>query len=146
MLIELIQKKDIPNIEICGSKSLPIYYSQSDLTHLLYDKKFIIYKAVINDILSGFIVGEIHDNRIHIMSLATDPEYRRKNIGTKLINKIKEEFKNFIITLYVQQVNRIAINFYKKNNFIAVHEEKNYYNNLEDKHAYFMAYSNYLGN
>jgi ribosomal protein S18 acetylase RimI-like enzyme len=146
MLIELIEKDDISNIEIIGSKSLPIYYTKSDLLFFLYDSKYIIYKASLDNIICGFLVGEIHDNRIHIMSIATDIDYRRKNVATNLINKIKEKYNNSIITLFVQQKNNIAISFYKKNNFIAVFEEKNYYNNLQEKDAYFMAFSNNLNN
>ena len=136
MLIELIEKDDISNIEIIGSKSLPIYYTKSDLLFFLYDSKYIIYKASLDNIICGFLVGEIHDNRIHIMSIATDTDYRRKNVATNLINKIKEKYNSSIITLFVQQ----------KNNFIAVFEEKNYYNNLQEKDAYFMAFSNNLNN
>lgn len=140
MIIEIINKYDLDDIELCGSKSLPIFYSQSDLKFLLYDKNYIIYKAVIDNKFCGFFVGQISDNRLHIMSFAVNPEFRRLKVGTNLINKIKDIYKNYYITLNVQQTNKDAINFYLKNNFVHIGELKNYYSNLENKDAFQMVF------
>lgn len=142
MLIELINKTDLCEIEECGSVSLPIYYTSSDLKFLLYDSDFIIYKAVIDNKLCGFFVGQLHVKRIHIMSLAVNPKYRRKQVGSSLINKIKEIYNDCHITLNVQQINKDAINFYLKNDFICIGEIKDYYFNLEGKDAYKLCYIN----
>ena len=71
----------------------------------------------------------------YIMTIGVLDEYRRMNIGTKLLNKII----NIALTdnlcvgvcLDVVYYNQIAINFYKKNNFKKVSTIKNYYTNLK---------------
>ena len=142
MFIELINITDLNDIEKCGSVSLPIYYTEFDLNILLYDKKFVIYKAIINNKLCGFLIGRIDDKLIHIMSLAVYPEYRRLKVGSNLINKIKDIYNDKHITLNVQQTNKNAISFYLKNNFVYIEELINYYPNLECKNAYHMCYKN----
>lgn len=142
MIIELINKDDFDDIEHCGSVSLPIYYNKSELKNLLYNTNFIIYKAVIDNMFSGFIIGKISDNRLHIMSFAVYPHFRRLNIGTSLINKIKDIYKNYQITLNVQNTNINAINFYLNNYFINIRLVKNYYSDLVNKDAFLMLYIN----
>ena len=142
MIIELINKDDLNDIENCGSVSLPIYYNKSELKILLYDTNFIIYKAVIDNMFCGFVIGKISDNRLHIMSFAVYPHFRRLKVGTNLIYKIKEIYKNYQITLNVQNTNIDAINFYLNNNFINIKLVKNYYSNLINKDAFLMLYIN----
>ena len=140
MLIKSINKKDLYQIEMCGASSLPIYYSLSDLLFLLYDSSYIMYKVTINDKICGFLIGKKYNKRIHIMSLAINKLYRRKSVGTNLINQIKLKYNNYIITLNVLQTNKEAISFYLKNNFFIERELINYYENLVDKNAYKMKY------
>jgi len=142
MFIELINITDLNDIENCGSVSLPIYYTHDDLRILLYSKYFVIYKAVIDNKLCGFLIGRIDDKLIHIMSLAVYPKYRRLKVGSNLINKIKDIYNDKNITLNVQQTNKNAISFYLKNNFVYIKEFINYYPNLECKNAYQLCYLN----
>jgi ribosomal protein S18 acetylase RimI-like enzyme len=141
MEIKYINSCDIKVIEQHGNKSLPIYYKKSDLEIIINNNNFISYKIINNEVIMGFIICEIYSNKkIHIMSLAILPEYRRLSLGTNLIDFIKNKYKDYFITLNVQQSNTNAINFYKKNNFTILSEIKNYYHNLESKDAFHMIY------
>ena len=76
MFIELINITDLNDIEKCGSVSLPIYYTEFDISFLLYDKNFIIYKAVIDNKLTGFLVGKVDGmEHIHIFPYTYDPTH-----------------------------------------------------------------------
>jgi len=139
MLIKLINENDIQNVENCGKESLPIYYCKSDLLMLIYDKNYILYMALDNkNNFCGFMISNICKNRVHIMSIAVYEKFRNLNVGTSLINHLKKNFTENIITLNVQQSNKNAINFYKKNNFFIVKELKKYYSNLDCNDAYQM--------
>ena len=95
-----------------------------------------MYKAKCNNKIVGFCVVKKYGKRHHIMSIAILEEYRRKGIGMKLINKVKED-DNHKISLYVQSTNDIAIRFYKKNGFKNIKLLKDYYESLDDKNAYY---------
>lgn len=137
-----INENDLDDIENCGHLSLPIYYKKNELNILINEKNYLLYKILKNKEIAGFVICELYGSkRIHIMSIAILPKYRRLNLGTKLIEFLKNEYKGNIITLNVQQNNINAIHFYIKNNFSVISELKNYYNNLEFKDAYQMAFN-----
>ncbi len=85
-------------------------------------------------------------NKITIIgNLGKDPElynfavakkYQNKGVGEKLLSKFTEVAKNnriALIWLEVRKSNINAIRFYRKNNFCASYQRKNYYNNpVED--------------
>lgn len=91
--------------------------------------KTIVYKE--NNNLCGVLVYEKIYERIEIDYIVVFEEYRKKGIGSKLVNYIK----NNDISLEVNVNNKIAIDFYKKLGFEKTTIRKNYYNG-ED--AYLM--------
>ena len=142
---ENIDKDILNSIENIGKLSLPIFYSYDDLKNILElkDNVYTIYIAKKIDKVVGFAITAVTDEGgIHIMSIASDPKYRRQNIGTKLLNEIKSKNIKEFISLYVQSINKIARKFYRKNKFIEIEKVDNYYSNLEDNNAILMAYVN----
>ncbi len=97
---------------------------------------------------AGFLVAE-HDNIIigyiifwiryegegHIISIAVDEYYRRKDVGSRLVEAALKIFKRYNVAqikLEVRVSNRGAINFYKDNGFAEREVLKNYYEDYED--------------
>jgi len=149
-MIEIINIRDSnskeTDLNLCadiGKLSLPIFYDYNNLNDILDIDTYNIYLAKNMNRVIGFGITSItEDNNIHIMSFGCHPEYRRKNIGTKILNKIKKKNKDKLITLYVQSENSVAIKFYKKNKFIEIEKVSNYYSDLEDNNAILMAFIN----
>ena len=99
------------------------------------------------DIGTGFLVAELEGKVIgyvlfwikeegvgHIVSIAVDKDYRQLTAGTKLLAKALMVLKACnldIVTLEVRQSNQIAIDFYKKFNFVVDRVVPNYYNDNE---------------
>lgn len=105
-------------------------YFNIQLKEIATFQKFYIFKE--NDVEIGMLDFSIIYDRIEINYIYVKNNDRRKNIGTKLINKLIIESninncKN--ISLEVNENNYNAIEFYKKNNFKIVTVRKNYYNN-----------------
>ena len=146
MIISCINEYDENNIRQCeliGSLSLPIYYKHDDLKVLIEKANDIykIYLAELNNKIVGFAITCFTDEGgTHIMSIAIHPNYRKKKIGTKLIEKIKYDNLDTFISLYVQTNNKSARHFYAKNNFVEVERIKNYYQDLDDNDAYLMVF------
>lgn len=93
------------------------------------------YCYVIDDKIIGFIIYSTIYENTEIIDIFVSKDYRNKNIGYKLLNKVLEENKNNNITLEVNVTNKIAINLYKKLNFEVVATRKEYYNGVD---AYLM--------
>lgn len=135
-----IIEKELDQIKNIGELSLPIYYDKDSLKDVIKNGYDVFVAKESNKIMGFAITAITEDDNIHIMSLASSPNFRRKKIGTKLINKIKKKNKQKLITLYVQSSNNIAIEFYKKNKFIEIEYLKDYYSNLDNNDAYLLAF------
>ncbi len=119
-----------------------------------YEKKFnkeqffeFILKEYNTFILSepnpvGYLKATIIKDQMEIISFVIDKNYRKKGIGKTLLNKtllIAAKKKISSIFLEVSVENNIAIDLYKKVNFLKIGERKNYYSlNGRKVNAYIM--------
>ena len=90
----------------------------------------------------GYLKATMIKDQMEIISFVIDKNYRKKGIGKALLNKIlliAANKKISSIFLEVSVENNIAINLYKKANFLKVGERKNYYSlNGRKVNAYIM--------
>jgi ribosomal protein S18 acetylase RimI-like enzyme len=133
---------EIFDIENCGKVCLPIYYNAIDILNYVLNPCLFAVSAKLDDKLIGFICGKISDKKLHITSIGVYDKYRKKSVGTSLLNFIKKKYELEKITLYVKTDNKIATNFYKKNGFRNIKKLLNYYENYFDKtnDAYLMEF------
>ena len=78
----------------------------------------------------GYLKARVTRDEMEIISILIDKKFRKMGIGKSLLNKLlnfafKKKIQN--IFLEVSVANIIAINLYKKFNFIKVGKRKNYY-------------------
>lgn len=97
-----------------------------------------ILVAYDEDKISGFVDYMITFNSATISQIAVLPNYRKKGIGSKLLEEMEKSFPKEIddvvetITLEVRESNINAISFYKKNGYENVVIKKHYYKNGEN--------------
>ncbi|WP_409200315.1 GNAT family N-acetyltransferase [Methanobrevibacter sp. DSM 116169] len=82
------------------------------------------------------IKGFIGLNNNNIEGLFIKKEFQSQNIGTKLLNFIKTKHNSLTLKVYTK--NKIAIKFYKKNNFKIIKKELDQDTQEEE---YLMEYS-----
>ena len=78
----------------------------------------------------GYLKARVIRDEIEIISILIDKKFREVGLGKSLLGRLlKTAFKKKIqnIFLEVSVENQIAINLYKKFNFIKVGKRKNYY-------------------
>lgn len=83
----------------------------------------------------GYTIGQLRNNCGEIVSLAVDPGWRQRGIGTKLTNFLIDRFKEKNVKeifLHVRTGNESAISFYKNVGFKILKTIKNYYQNSDD--------------
>ena len=125
----------------CDEEMLPIYYTKNNLKdELNTENSYLMTIASEENIVYSFLVFTvIEKDCAHIKSICIHNSYKRYKLGTKMICYLKTLFKK--ISLYVQIVNKVAFNFYVRNNFKIIKKDDTYYNSLEDKGAYYMIYN-----
>lgn len=80
--------------------------------------------------IRGFLLSWLIVPEVHILTVAVEPYYRGRGIGRALMDALFEEAKlngGNKFTLEVRSSNEIAINFYKKFNFMPKGIRKSYY-------------------
>ena len=105
--------------EIFKSSAFNIDY----LKTLIKNDSSFIYIYLIDNQVCGYLMVLDSIDVYEILAIAAVEEYRNKGIAQELLDKIKTKD----IFLEVRESNKVAINFYKKNNFKEIRIRKNYY-------------------
>lgn len=123
-MIRKFEKKDLNAV-------MEIWVNENIRTHNFIAKEYwkdnyeyvkdILPKADIYVyVLDEQIVGFLGVNNNYIEGIFVDINNQHSGIGTSLLDKIKENKDNLILSVYKKNIN--AINFYKKNDFIITSE------------------------
>ncbi len=99
-----------------------------------------LYSLIKVAALGGKIIGYICVEHImdegHILNLAVHPDFRRRSIGTKLLEEVMDELKKNdcrYLYLEVRVSNLGARKFYERSGFRVVNIRRNYYTSpIED--------------
>ncbi len=135
MAIRYITPRDIGYLEALDRKcfSDAVRYNRYTLDHYLsLQNSFgLLETTEDNNTLMGFIIAnEISNEIMNIVTIDVDPSFRRRGIGSKLINTAKLILKQRDvkkITLQVSMDNLPAIKFYEKHGFHITQRLPNYY-------------------
>ena len=78
----------------------------------------------------GYLKARVNSDEIEIISILIDKKFRKIGIGKSLLKQLlnialKKKIQNIFLEVSVE--NQIAINLYKKFNFVKVGKRKNYY-------------------
>ena len=118
-LYECYCKVEDDNEKKWGKKDFYSFVSNQDNIFILPDSKPL-----------GYLKARVIQNEIEIIAILIDKKFRKIGIGRSLLNKLiniafKKNIQNIFLEVSVE--NEIAINLYKKFNFVKVGRRKNYY-------------------
>ncbi len=137
-MIRKLKSKDLKEILRLEKNAFPktpydkpifIYYTQ------IYPDNFLVYVEESSDKILGYIIFR-HSG--YIVSLAVDPMYRGKGIGTKFVEEVLK-VSNGNAKVEVREGNKIAQMFYKKLGFFQSGSILGFY---DDEDAIVMIRSN----
>lgn len=124
------------------NQSFEYPWSDSDLVRCLRQRNCIGMVAEINDTVVGYMIYELHKNRLHVLNFAVDPKHRRKGVGgamvDKLVTKLSSDRRNRIL-LEVRETNLAAQLFFKSQGFKAIDVLRDFYEDTAED-AYLMQY------
>ena len=111
---------------------LSLGWSNNQIINQINKKTNLAFGAFYNETLVSFILGDLFNiekiSEYEILLIYVSKNFRKKGLGTKLLNKIEENNTRLKkIYLEVSKNNSEAISFYAKMNFIGMHTRKNYF-------------------
>ena len=135
-------RRDMPSVLSIENESFEFRWSEADFIRCLRGRNCIGMVPEIDDQVVGFMIYELHKNRLHILNFAVAKEMRRRGIGNamvgKLLSKLSHERRNRIM-LEVRETNLDAQLFFKGLGFRAISVLRDFYDDtVED--AYLMQY------
>lgn len=105
-------------------------WSRQSVESELANENSVFIVAVEGEKVIGYIGMSVVIDEGYIFNVAVDTDFRRKGVGTALINELVTYGKKnnlCFITLEVRESNQAAISLYSDFGFIKVGERKNYY-------------------
>ncbi len=135
-------RRDMPEVLTAETSSFEFPWSEEDFIRCLRQRNCIGMVAEYDEQVVGFMIYELHKNRLHILNFAVNPEFRRRGVGEqmvgKLISKLSHQRRNRIM-LEVRETNLAAQLFFRQAGFRAVSVLRDFYDDtIED--AYLMEY------
>ena len=138
--IRKVQKKDYKKVIKISIDSFPEEDAEEIITRLFEIEHFYVAELGEEDVVVGFVAFGIYSIKTtHIMILAVESAYRRKGIGSKLLERVVEITEMLpinLIRLEVRLTNTSAITFYEEYGFKITGTIEQYYDDLAD--AYLM--------
>ncbi|QDV44352.1 ribosomal-protein-alanine N-acetyltransferase [Stieleria neptunia] len=135
-------RRDMPSVLAIEQNCFEFAWTEEDFIRCLRQRNCIGMVAEKDDEIVGFMIYELHKNRLHILNFAVHPDQRRHGVGnsmcSKLFGKLSHERRNRIM-LEVRETNLDAQLFFKNLGFRAISVLRDFYDDtVED--AYLMQY------
>ena len=116
-------RRDMPEVLAIEHASFEFPWCEEEFLRVLRQRNCIGMVAECGERIIGFMIYELHRNRIHVLDFATHPEFRRHGVGrqmvTKLVGKLSTQRRNRIV-LCVRETNLPAQLFFRVVGFRAM--------------------------
>ena len=123
-------RRDMPQILHLEQTCFDYSWTEDDFLRCLRQRNCIGMVAERNEAIIGFMVYELHRNRLHILNFAVAPAQRRRMIGAQMVEKLITKLSSHRrgrITLAVRERNLAAQLFFRQQEFKATKVLRNYY-------------------
>lgn len=135
-------RRDMAEVLAIENQSFEFPWSEEDFIRSLRQRNCIGMVAECDERVVGFMIYELHRNRLHILNFSVRTEFRRRGVGSqmlhKLIAKLSQQRRNRIM-LEVRETNLAAQLFFRENGFRAVSLLREYYEDTPED-AYLMQF------
>jgi ribosomal-protein-alanine N-acetyltransferase len=141
ILLREMQATDIPEVIEIERMSFTTPWSENAFLKEIHKLYSLTRVAVLGDKVIGYICANYIMDEGHIMNLAVHHNFRRRGIGTKLVEEILDKLKENdcrYIYLEVRFSNLRARNFYERFGFRVAGIRRNYYTSPVEDAALMM--------
>jgi ribosomal-protein-alanine N-acetyltransferase len=135
-------RRDMTAVLQIEKHSFEFPWTEDEFIRCLRQRDCIGMVAERSEQVVGFMIYELHKNRIHILSFAVHPEFRRQGVGRamidKLVSKLAYQRRNRIV-LEVRETNLHAQLFFRQLGFRATSVLRSFYEDTPED-AFLMQY------
>lgn len=135
-------RRNMPQVLEIENEAFVFAWTEEEFIQCLRNRNVIGMVAEIDDTVVGYMIYELHKNRLHILNFAVDAAYRRQGVGMamvdKLVDKLSHDRRNRLL-LEVRETNLAAQLFFKKAGFRAIQTLRGFYEDTTED-AYVMQY------
>ena len=135
-------RRDMAEVLDIEGESFEFPWSEDDFIRCLRQRNCIGMVAEHDERVVGFMIYELHKNRLHILNFAVAKDARRRGIGAQMISKLVSKLshqRRTRILLEVRETNLAAQMFFKTAEFKAVSVLRDFYDDTTED-AYLMQY------
>ena len=135
-------RRDMMEVLEIENQSFEFPWSEEDFIRCLRQRNCIGMVAEHDECVAGFMIYELHRNRLHILNFAVSDEFRQRAVGRqmvdKLVGKLSSQRRNRIL-LEVRETNLAAQLFFRELGFRAISVLRDFYDDTTED-AYLMQY------
>ena len=135
-------RRDMPEVLQTEQESFEYAWTEEDFLRCLRQRNCIGMVAEHGEKVVGFMIYELHKNKLHILNFAVHPAWRRHSVGTQMVAKLISKLSSHRrtrITLEVRETNLHAQLFCRKQEFRALRVLRAFYEDSGED-AFLMEY------
>jgi ribosomal-protein-alanine N-acetyltransferase len=135
-------RRDMPEVLEIENHSFEFPWTEEDFIRCLRQRNCIGMVAEHDERVVGFMIYELHKNRLHVLNFAVHPDFRRRKVGTTMINKLSGKLspqRRNRILLEIRETNLQAQLFFRDRGFRAISVLRDFYDDTTED-AYLMQY------
>jgi ribosomal-protein-alanine N-acetyltransferase len=135
-------RRDMPEVLQTEQLSFEYAWNEEDFLRCLRQRNCIGMVAEHGEKVVGFMIYELHKNKLHILNFAVHPAWRRLGVGAQMVAKLISKLSSHRrtrITLEVRETNLAAQLFFRRQEFRAVRVLRAFYEDSGED-AFLMEY------
>ncbi len=135
-------RRDMPEVLQTEQESFEFSWTEEDFLRCLRQRNCIGMVAEQGEKVVGFMIYELHKNKLHILNFAVHPSFRRFGVGAQMVSKLISKLSSHRrtrITLEVRETNLGAQLFFQKQGFRALRVLRAFYEDSGED-AYLLQY------
>jgi [ribosomal protein S18]-alanine N-acetyltransferase len=135
-------RRDMPEVLQTEQDSFEYSWTEEDFLRCLRQRNCIGMVAEQGEKVVGFMIYELHKQKLHILNFAVHPAFRRLHVGSQMVAKLISKLSSHRrtrITLEVRETNLAAQLFFRSQGFKAVRVLRKYYEDSGED-AFLMQY------
>jgi ribosomal-protein-alanine N-acetyltransferase len=135
-------RRDMPEVLSIELASFEFPWCEEEFLRVLRQRNCIGMVAEYGERVIGFMIYELHRNKLQVLDFATHPDFRRMGVGHQMLGKLVGKLSSHRrtrIVLHVRETNLNAQLFYRIQGFRAMEVVREHYQDTGED-AYLMHY------
>src|SRR4051794_11611640 len=135
-------RRDMPEVLQTEQASFEFSWTEEDFLRCLRQRNCIGMVAEQGERVVGFMIYELHKQKLHILNFAVHPQLRRLGVGAQMVSKLVSKLSSHRrtrITLEVRETNLPAQLFFRSQGFKGVKVLRSFYEDSGED-AYLLQY------